>query len=115
MFGWDGRVTRRDSEMKTIRRGALSRRRALIRIASLLATGALASAPAPPPAHAAARQAAPAAGAPDTIRVGGLHSLSGTMALSGAAVRDATLLAVDELNAHGGVPSTPPKLLVEAG
>jgi urea transport system substrate-binding protein len=39
----------------------------------------------------------------DTIKVGILHSLSGTMAISEVAVRDAELLAIDEINAKGGV------------
>ncbi len=37
------------------------------------------------------------------IKVGILHSLSGTMAISESSVRDATLLAIEELNARGGV------------
>ncbi len=37
------------------------------------------------------------------IKVGLLHSLSGTLALSEIPVRDAALLAIDELNAAGGV------------
>jgi len=37
------------------------------------------------------------------IKVGILHSLSGTMAISEAPVRDATLLAIEEINARGGV------------
>lgn len=37
------------------------------------------------------------------IKVGVLHSLTGTMAISETSVRDATLLAVEELNAAGGV------------
>jgi urea transport system substrate-binding protein len=37
------------------------------------------------------------------IRIGILHSLSGTMGQSGASVVDATLLAVDQLNRNGGV------------
>jgi urea transport system substrate-binding protein len=37
------------------------------------------------------------------IRVGVLHSLTGTMAISETSVRDATLLAIEELNAAGGV------------
>lgn len=37
------------------------------------------------------------------IRVGILHSLSGTMAFSESAVVDATLLAIEELNASGGL------------
>jgi urea transport system substrate-binding protein len=52
------------------------------------------------PAEKAA--AAPAAGG-DEIKVGILHSLSGTMAISETSVRDATLLAIDEINAAGGV------------
>src|SRR5882762_5705355 len=38
-----------------------------------------------------------------TVKVGVLHSLSGTMAISEVAVRDSTLLAIDEINAKGGV------------
>jgi urea transport system substrate-binding protein len=37
------------------------------------------------------------------IKVGILHSLSGTMAISEVTVRDAELLAIDEINAAGGV------------
>ncbi|GIW13166.1 MAG: urea ABC transporter substrate-binding protein [Tepidiforma sp.] len=39
----------------------------------------------------------------DTIKVGILHSLSGTMAVSEVAVRDADLMAIEEINAAGGV------------
>jgi urea transport system substrate-binding protein len=38
-----------------------------------------------------------------TIKVGILHSLSGTMAISEVSVRDAELLAIEEINAKGGV------------
>lgn len=38
-----------------------------------------------------------------SLRVGILHSLSGTMALSERAVVDSTLLAIEEINARGGV------------
>ena len=41
--------------------------------------------------------------APESIRIGVLHSLSGTMALSEKPVAEATLLAVEDLNARGGV------------
>lgn len=37
------------------------------------------------------------------IKVGVLHSLTGTMAISATSVCDATLLAIEELNAAGGV------------
>ncbi|MEV5324867.1 urea ABC transporter substrate-binding protein [Nonomuraea sp. NPDC052634] len=39
----------------------------------------------------------------DEIRVGILHSLSGTMAISEVTVRDAELLAIEEINKAGGV------------
>jgi urea transport system substrate-binding protein len=38
-----------------------------------------------------------------SVKVGVLHSLSGTMSISEVAVRDAELLAIDEINADGGV------------
>ena len=38
-----------------------------------------------------------------TVKVGVLHSLSGTMSISERAVRDASLLAIKEINAAGGV------------
>ncbi|MCB2037480.1 MAG: transporter substrate-binding protein, partial [Ottowia sp.] len=44
------------------------------------------------PAHAA-----------DTIKVGILHSLSGTMAISETALKDMALMTIDEINAKGGV------------
>ena len=39
----------------------------------------------------------------DTVKVGVLHSLSGTMAISEVTVKNATLLAIDQINAKGGV------------
>ncbi|ELS04366.1 urea ABC transporter, urea binding protein [Xenococcus sp. PCC 7305] len=39
----------------------------------------------------------------DTIKVGILHSLSGTMAISETTVVDAEMLAIEEINAAGGV------------
>ncbi|MGB3299457.1 MAG: urea ABC transporter substrate-binding protein [Phormidesmis sp.] len=47
--------------------------------------------------------AAPAAGGGDTIKVGILHSLSGTMAISETTVVDAEELAIAEINANGGL------------
>jgi urea transport system substrate-binding protein len=44
-----------------------------------------------------------AAGGGDTIKVGILHSLSGTMAISETTVVDAEMLAIEEINAAGGV------------
>jgi urea transport system substrate-binding protein len=44
------------------------------------------------PAHAA-----------DTIKIGILHSLSGTMAISETSLKDVALMTIDEINAKGGV------------
>ncbi|MDB5957313.1 urea ABC transporter substrate-binding protein, partial [Ramlibacter sp.] len=41
--------------------------------------------------------------AADTIKVGILHSLSGTMAISESVLKDTALMAIDEINAKGGV------------
>jgi urea transport system substrate-binding protein len=41
--------------------------------------------------------------AADTIKVGVLHSLSGTMAISESVLKDTVLMTIDEINAHGGV------------
>jgi urea transport system substrate-binding protein len=58
-----------------------------------------------------ARVASPTEKAPGTrapsdgesIKVGILHSLTGTMAISETSLRDVVLMAVDEINASGGV------------
>ena len=41
--------------------------------------------------------------AAETIKVGVLHSLSGTMAISETALKETVLMAIDELNSKGGV------------
>ncbi|MDB5775337.1 MAG: urtA [Herbaspirillum sp.] len=45
----------------------------------------------------------PAAFAADTIKVGILHSLSGTMAISETSLKDVALMTIAEINAAGGV------------
>lgn len=56
-------------------------------------------------AQSGASDAAPAAAAAsgDIIKVGVLHSLSGTMAISESALKDTVLMLIDEQNAKGGV------------
>src|SRR5947208_9338542 len=39
----------------------------------------------------------------EPVKIGVLHSLSGTMAISEVSLRDVVLMAVDEVNAKGGV------------
>src|SRR5262249_52623370 len=53
--------------------------------------------------------------ADDTIKVGVLHSLSGTMSISEVSVKDATLLAIDEINVAGGVMGKKIEPIVEDG
>lgn len=51
----------------------------------------------------------------EPIRIGILHSLTGTMGQSGSSVADATLLAIDELNRSGGVLGRPVEAIVADG
>jgi len=51
----------------------------------------------------------------DTIKVGILHSLSSTMAISEVSVKDAELLAIEEINKKGGVLGKKVKPVVEDG
>ncbi len=67
--------------MKTVIRGAMS----AAAFAAALAGGSLAQA------------------AEDTIKVGVLHSLSGTMAISETTLKDTVLMMVDDLNKKGGL------------
>ncbi len=55
------------------------------------------------------------AGAGNTIKVGILHSLSGTMAISEKSVVDAEQLAIEEINAAGGVLGKKIEAIVEDG
>jgi urea transport system substrate-binding protein len=75
------------------------------------ACGPSSTAPAPAPGAANEPGAAPAAApapaeaASDTgpIKVGILHSLSGTMAISETSLKDVALMTIDEINEKGGV------------
>lgn len=51
----------------------------------------------------------------DTIKIGSLHSLSGTMAISERTVRDSVELAVEQINADGGVMGKQIETVVEDG
>jgi urea transport system substrate-binding protein len=47
--------------------------------------------------------AAPSARAAETIKVGILHSLSGTMAISETSLKDVALMTIEDINAKGGI------------
>ncbi|WP_030156226.1 urea ABC transporter substrate-binding protein [Glycomyces sp. NRRL B-16210] len=51
----------------------------------------------------------------DTVKVGALNSLSGTMSISETTVRDAIYLAVAEINAAGGVQGKEIEIVAEDG
>ena len=51
----------------------------------------------------------------DPIKVGVLHSLSGTMSISEVAVKDGTLMAIAEINAKGGLLGRQIQPIVEDG
>ena len=53
--------------------------------------------------------------AQDTVKVGVLHSLTGTMAISEVTVKNATMLAIDEINAAGGVNGKQIEAVTEDG
>ncbi|MFP3963132.1 urea ABC transporter substrate-binding protein [Actinomadura fulvescens] len=58
--------------------------------------------------------AAPGGGG-DTIKVGVLHSLSGTMAISEVTVKNSETMAIEEINARGGVLGKKLEAVVEDG
>jgi len=51
----------------------------------------------------------------ETIKVGILHSLSGTMSISEVSVKDATLMAIEEINAAGGIMGKMLEPVIEDG
>jgi urea transport system substrate-binding protein len=101
------------------------RRKFLLYGSAALGTSMLLKACASQPSSPAADTASPAAESPaasaspaasgDTIKVGILHSLSGTMAISEKSVVDSTQLAIDEINDKGGVMGKKIEPIVEDG
>jgi urea transport system substrate-binding protein len=51
----------------------------------------------------------------DTVKVGILHSLTGTMAISEVSVKDAEMMAIEEINEKGGVLGKKIEAVVEDG
>lgn len=54
-------------------------------------------------------------GTGDTVKVGILHSLSGTMAISEVSLRDAELMAIEEINQSGGLLGKKIEPVIEDG
>src|SRR3954470_11828031 len=74
------------------------------KLTKILSVGAVALAASFGPARAA-----------DTVKVGVLHSLSGTMAISEVSLRDILLFTADEINAKGGVMGKKIELVIVDG
>ena len=73
----------------------------MVAVCSAFALGACA--PSKPETKATQAAPAPAAPSSDTIKIGVLHSLSGTMAISETTLKDAVLMLVDEQKKKGGI------------
>ncbi|WP_135553937.1 urea ABC transporter substrate-binding protein [Paenibacillus cymbidii] len=86
-----------------------------VSLASVMALGACGKKAEETGASPAASAATSSAAGGDTIPVGILHSLTGTMSISEVTVRDSELLAIDEINAAGGVLGKKIKPIVEDG
>jgi urea transport system substrate-binding protein len=80
----------------------------------LMSTAAIACSKGGGASSETASGAAPAA-AGDTVKVGVLQSLSGTMAISEVTVKNAEMMAIDEINASGGVLGKKIEAVVEDG
>ena len=82
----------------------------------ILACSSAAPEPAATPAAAVSTAAeAPAMEESGTIKVGILHSLSETMSISETAVKDASVMAIEEINASGGVLGKQLEIIIEDG
>ena len=97
----------------------LGRRKFLLYGSAALGTSLLLkacnSSPTPPSSTTASPGASPVAAGGDAIKVGILHSLSGTMAISETTVVEAEKLAIKEINASGGVLGRQIEAVVEDG
>jgi urea transport system substrate-binding protein len=82
---------------------------AVLALALAVAFGGRGGKPEPAPGAGAAAPSGP------PIKVGILHSRTGTMAISERSVIDATVLAIEELNARGGVLGRPVEAVIEDG
>lgn len=98
--------------------GRLGRRKFIIYSAGTLGTSLLLKACSNPPAgntNTSNANTSTSTGGGDTIKVGILHSLSGTMAISEKSVVDAEQLAIEEINKAGGVLGKQIQAIVEDG
>ena len=98
--------------------GRLGRRKFIIYSAGTLGTSLLLKACSNPPAgetNTSSATTSTSTGGGDTIKVGILHSLSGTMAISEKSVVDAENLAIEEINKAGGVLGKQIQAIIEDG
>ena len=107
-------------EMSLRRRGSLLGLAMLLTVMTLISAcgekkATTTTSDAPTSSTAPETKSATPAAAGDTIPVGILHSLTGTMSISEVSVRDAELLAIEEINKAGGVLGKQLKPIIEDG
>ncbi len=100
--------------MKLKRKGIPVLMAVCMSISALLAGCATETKPAAAPASTPTTAKADA-GKDDTIPVGILHSLTGTMSISEVSVKDAEMMAIEEINKAGGVLGKQLKPIIEDG
>ncbi len=81
----------------------------------VLKAGAIAAAGAAVGPYLIVKRSLPAYAQGETVKIGILHSLSGTMAISEVSIRDVCVMAADEINEAGGVLGKPIEYIVEDG
>ncbi|MCM3650305.1 urea ABC transporter substrate-binding protein [Metabacillus litoralis] len=87
----------------------------LVLIMSVFMLGACAAQTSEPSSETGSESNTTSSSKGDTVQVGILHSLSGTMAISEVSLRDAELMAIEEINAAGGVLGKQIEPIVEDG
>ena len=87
-------------------------RRSFLKAGAALTAGAAAGAIGP---QIIIRKAVPAYAQGETVKIGILHSLSGTMAISEVSIKDVCVMAAEEINAAGGVLGKQIEYVIEDG
>ncbi len=81
----------------------------------VLKAGAIAAAGAAVGPQLIVKRPLPAYAQGETVKVGILHSLSGTMAISEVSIKDVSVMACEEINENGGVLGKPIEWIIEDG
>lgn len=102
-------------QRKNRKKGMTALMAVCLSLSALLAGCATSSTPAATTPTSETKTETPAAGGDSTVPVGIVHSLTGTMSISEVSVKDAEMMAIDEINKAGGVLGKQLKPIVEDG